>query len=293
MNSDDLRVFVRIAESGSISRAAAQLRQPKSSVSRQLARLEGEAGAALLERAPDGMRLTDAGRVLLEHATRVVELLDGATAAVQAALATPRGVLRANVPHLFAIGFLAPRLHDFLRDYPEVEVVLDVSALPQGAMAPATDVIVRVGSLEDSGLIARRLGVSELRLYAAPTALGERTPAEAAARLATGGLMETVPLGQYRNIVAIEGESPRLRAQAQEPLARYGLVLAGAGAAWLPAFLCRDDVAARRLVDVTPDAPRGPIEIHALYSAQSAASPKVRAFVAFLARIMGPLSKPG
>jgi DNA-binding transcriptional LysR family regulator len=293
LNSDDLRVFLRVAEAGSVSRAAMLLGRPKSSVSRQVARLEAEAGTALLERAPEGMHPTDAGRVLLAHAQRMVELLDDASASMQAASATPRGILRVNVPHLFASGFLAPRLPDFLRAHPEVEVVLEVSHSPAGAAASETDVIVRVGPLEDSALIARRLGVSELRLYAAPAALGALSPEEAKARLIEAGLAEVAPLGQYRTVVAFEEGRPVRRAQVLEPLVRHGLVMAGTGAAWLPAFLCRSAVAKGALLDLTRGGAVGPIPIHALYTSQAGTSPKVRAFVAFLVRIMGPLEEDG
>jgi DNA-binding transcriptional LysR family regulator len=292
LNSDDLRIFLRVAEAGSLSRAATLLGRPKSSVSRQLARLEAEAGAALLERGAGGMRLTDAGRVLLEQAQRVVALTEGAAAAVQAALATPRGMLRANVPHLFATNFLAPRLPDFLRAWPEVDVTLDVSPHAAGAMAREADVVVRVGPLEDSALIARKLGTSALRLYAAPAALAGLSPAAARARLADSDVAEAAPLGQYRSIVSFTGGQPARRVQALEPLVRHGLVMAGAGAAWLPAFLCQAEVAQGRLLDLTPDAGRGPIAIHALYTAEGATSPKVRAFVQFLARIMEALEPP-
>jgi len=170
-----------------------------------------------------------------------------------------------------------------------VEVVLDVSHAPAGAMAPDTDVVVRVGPLEDSAMIARKLGVSELRLYIAPSALLGLTPRRASAMLAKSGLVESEALGQYRTVVGFVGGRASCRAQVLEPLARMALVLAGGGAAWLPAFLCREAVTQGRLLDLMPDDARGPIDIHALYPAHLASSPKVRAFVGFLAGAMGPL----
>lgn len=289
MNSDDLRVFLRVAEARSLSRAAAVLRRPKSSVSRQLARLEEEAGAMLVERGRDGIRLTDAGRVLLDHARQVAALIDGAAAAVQASLVTPRGVLRVNAPHLFATHFLAPRLPGFLAAHPGVTVVLDVAPVPVGAQAAETDVMIRVGPLEDSSLIARRLGNSEVRLYATPAALHGLAPDVAVALIRDAGLAEAAPLGHHRSIVAVEEGRPVRRMEALEPLVRHGIVMAGAGAAWLPAFLCRAAAARGDLVDLTPGAPLGPIALHALFSAEGATSPKVRAFLDFLTRTMDVL----
>jgi len=105
-------------------------------------------------------------------------------------------------------------------------------------------------------------------------------------------LAEAARLGQFRTIVAFEGGQPVRRVQALEPLVRYGLVVAGAGAAWLPAFLCQPDVVRGTLMELMPEESRGPIDIHALYTAQASTTPKVRAFVRFLTRIMGPLSLP-
>jgi DNA-binding transcriptional LysR family regulator len=289
LNSDDLRVFLRVAEARSLSRAAAVLGRPKSSVSRQLARLEQEAGAMLVERGLRGIRLTDAGRVLLDHAAQVAALIDGAAAAVQASLGVPQGVLRVNAPHLFATRFLAPHLPDFLAAHPGVKVVVDVAPVPVGALAAETDVIIRVGALEDSSLIAKRLGTSEVRLYATPAALGGLSPERAISLIREAGLAEAAPLGQHRSVVAFEAGRAVQRMEALEPMVRHGIVMAGAGAAWLPAFLCRAAVARGELVDLTPGAPLGPIALHALFTAEGATSPKIRAFLGFLARTMGVL----
>ncbi|MGX9965349.1 LysR family transcriptional regulator [Roseomonas sp. F4] len=282
MNSEDLRLFLRVAEAGSLSRAATVLRRPKSSISRQLARLEDEAGARLLERGREGVRLTDAGRVLLAHAAQVAALIDGAAAAVQAALETPQGVLRVNAPHLFATHFLAPHLPAFLAAHPGVKLVLDVSPVPVGAAAAETDVMIRVGPLEDSSLLARRIGTSELRLYVTPAALGGLAPEEAAARLRVSGIAEDAPLGQYRNVIAFEAGTPVQRIEVLDPIIRHGLVTAGAGAAWLPAFLCRSAAERGELLDLMPDAPRGPIALHAVFPPEGSKSPKLRVFLDFL-----------
>jgi len=285
LNSDDLRVFLRVAEAGSLSRAAAVLRRPKSSISRQLARLEDEAGARLLERGREGVRLTDAGRVLLDHAAQVAALIDGASAAVQAAMETPQGVLRVNAPHLFATHFLAPHLPAFLAAHPGVKLVLDVAAVPVGAAATETDVTIRVGPLEDSSLLARRIGTSELRLYATPAALGDLPPAEAVARMQLTGLAEDAPLGQYRSVIAFEAGIPVQRIEVLDPIIRHGLVMAGAGAAWLPAFLCRAAAARGDLLDLMPGAPRGPIALHAVFAPEASKSPKLRVFLDFMAAL--------
>ncbi|MGK7866895.1 LysR family transcriptional regulator [Falsiroseomonas sp. E2-1-a20] len=284
MNSDDLRVFLRLAEARSLTGAARLLRRPKSSVSRQLARLEAEAGAALLDRARDGLRLTDAGRVLLDHAVQVVALVDGAAAAVQASFTAPRGLLRVNVPSLFASHILAPRLPEFLRDHPALEVALEVSSHVAGANKPEIDILVRVGALEDSALLARRIGASSLRLLASPSALAGLAPEAAHRLLEEAGALQP-GRGRFNRVIGFAGGRASQRVEASDPLVRHALALSGAGAAWLPEFLCRADLAEGRLVEVAPHQAPSPLPLHALYTVQAATSPKVRHFVDFLARI--------
>jgi DNA-binding transcriptional LysR family regulator len=110
MELADLRVFLRIAELKSISATARSLEQPKSSISRALARLEGEVGALLIDRGMRYIRLTDAGTTLYPHAKLLLASAEEAQAAVDGFGEVPRGKLKVNAPYTFAVGLLAPML---------------------------------------------------------------------------------------------------------------------------------------------------------------------------------------
>jgi DNA-binding transcriptional LysR family regulator len=177
----DLRAFARIADLGSVSAAARALKAPKSSVSRSLARLEQAVGAVLVERSTRRLRLTDAGALLRPHARRILNDVDEAETALGGFGGVPRGLLRVNATYAFAQGVLAPMLPPFLARHPEVRVALDIENRRIDPMAEEADLVIRLGPLADSALIARRLAVLEVWLCASPAYLAARgTPARAA-----------------------------------------------------------------------------------------------------------------
>ena len=112
LDLNDLRTFARIADLGSLSGAARTLGIPKSSASRSLARLEGAAGAALIERSTRHLRPTDAGRLLQRHARRILDDVGETEDALTGLIGMPRGTLRVSVGFTFAVGPLAPMLPD-------------------------------------------------------------------------------------------------------------------------------------------------------------------------------------
>ena len=171
MDLGDLRAFVRIAELKSVSAAARALRAPKSSMSRSLARLEAEVGMALVDRSTRHLRLTDAGTLLQPHALRILLEVQDATASLSDFAGVPRGTLRINAPVTFAIGLIGPMAAPFMARFPEVRIVLDVENRQIDVLAEEVDLVIRIGVLPDSQLIARRLeslelwGVRQSRLF--------------------------------------------------------------------------------------------------------------------------------
>jgi LysR family transcriptional activator of dmlA len=112
--------------------------------------------------------MTDAGTLLHPHAKRILSDVDEAETLLGNLAAAPRGTLRVNAPFSFAVGLLAPMLPEFLRLYPAVRVVLDINNRWISAGADEADVVIRVGDLADSSMVARRLATVELWLCASP-----------------------------------------------------------------------------------------------------------------------------
>lgn len=175
----DLRAFLRVAELASVSAAARTLALPKSTISRSLARLEGDVGATLVERSTRHLRLTDAGVLFRPYALRILADVDEAGTALDNFAGVPRGTLRISAPFTFAVALVTPMLPTFLVRYPEVRVVLDVENCIIDMPVEEADLVIRVGALADSDLIARHLMTTEVWTCASPAYLAARgTPAQ-------------------------------------------------------------------------------------------------------------------
>lgn len=285
-----LRAFARIADLGSMSGAARSLGMPKSSVSRSLARLEEAVGTALIERSTRHLRLTDAGLLLRRHALRILDDVSEAENAVGRLIGKPSGTLRISVGFTFAAGPLAPMLPGFLARYPEVRVVLTVDNRAIDLLTEEIDVSIRIGPLQDSELIARKLGTIELWPCASPAYLAEH------------GTPDTVnDLLKHRLIAHSDRRSPwRMRSPSgevleietepgtviPEPAVTKVMLVGGAGIGWLPDFDAREALAAGALVRVLPDHTTEGVDVHALYPSHRSLSAKVRVFIDALAAHM-------
>lgn len=283
MDLDDLRVFARIADLLSVSAAARSLERPKSSVSRSLTRLEAGLGSVLVDRSTRHLRLTDAGTLLLPHARRVIGDVEEAVTALGNYVGAPRGTLRVNVPFTFAVGLLAPMLPGFMARYPEVRVVLDVENRVIDLPVEAADLVIRVGPLPDSDLVARRLARIELWTCASPAYLAARGTPSSVEELPGHTLLAAFdrPMTwSYRWAGGRTGQvEVRPGSVVPEPTAMRTVLLAGAGIGRLPDFLAEDPVAAGTLVRLLPDSAGDAVEIHALYPSHRSLSAKVRVFL--------------
>lgn len=290
----DLRIFVRIADAGSVSGAARALGVPKSSVSRSLARIEREAGAMLVERSTRRLALTDAGLLLQRHARRILDDVGEAEDALAGFVGVPRGTLRVSAPPSFAAGPLAPMLADFLERYPDLRVVLGFDNHPIAQLPDDVDVAIRAGPLPDSDLISRRLASAEVLTCASPSYLAARgTPSTVDAlrghRLVT--VHERAPTWRFRTP---DGTMRELRAEpglvVPEPAIARTVLLGGAGIGRLPEYHARDAIASGALVQILPDHEGERVDVHALYPRHRSLSAKVRAFVDAVAAHMAPAS---
>ncbi len=169
LDADDLLVFARVMESGSFSRAAERMQLPKSTVSRRIAALEERLGEKLLQRSTRRLTLTEFGQGVLEHARALAGEVDGALALALHRQQRPTGRLRVSMPADFAHQMLTPMLSEFVRQYPDVQLELDLSPRRVDLIAEGFDLAVRMGELPpDSQLAARRLAIFGSGLYASP-----------------------------------------------------------------------------------------------------------------------------
>lgn len=289
-----IEAFVAVAECGSFSQAAERLHASKSVVSRQIGALEAELGARLLHRTTRALTLTEAGRSYLERATRILADLAEANASVGQLQAAPRGRLRVNAPMSFGFLHLAPALPDFLARYPDVAVELTMNDRFVDLVDEGFDVAVRIGKLDDSSLVARKLAPMRRTVCAAPAYLEERgTPTSPDDLKAHECLCYTyLGLSQEWRFVRPDGRPWPVevhgRLHANNGDALRAAALRGFGIAVLPSFLVGGDVRSGALVSLLgPFLPQDSA-VYAVYPHARHLSPKVRAFIDFVAERFGP-----
>ena len=289
-----LEAFVRVAETQSFSEAARRMRVGKSVVSREIAALEAELGVRLINRTTRSLSLTDAGRGYFERAQRILADLEDANRAVSEHGESPRGRLRVSAPLSFGFLHLAPALAEFVALYPDVQVDAALNDRFVDLVNEGFDVAVRIGSLDDSRLIARKLAPARRVVCASPKYLDARGRPETPDDL-TGHdcLINTnIPLGREWRFERPDGSpwpvnvSGRIRfdnGDAVRVCAANGLGLAS-----LPSFIVGADLQSGALVSLLePFLPQG-VNINAVYPHARHLSSAVRAFVDFLAGRFGP-----
>lgn len=153
-----MKVFVTVAEMESFTRAAESLGQPKGSLSRQIQALEDRMGARLLHRTTRRVQLTQDGLVYYERCRDVLATLEEMDTLFQKEPATLSGRLRVDMPVALATDIIIPQLPQFLQYYPGLELELSSSDRQVDVIREGFDCVVRIGQLQDSGLMSRTLG---------------------------------------------------------------------------------------------------------------------------------------
>lgn len=278
-----MRTFVRIAESGSLSRAAKSLRLSLAAVSRQLSALEHELGVPLVLRTTRRLALTEAGRTYHAEAVRVLGAVERARETVQGSRRVEgRVVVSAGV----TIGFhtVVPLLPRLAAKHPGLVVALLLEDRNQDLIEDAVDLAIRVGDslLDSTSIVAQRLGTFRRILVASPAYLEARgmprTPVELQ-RHATLVQPQLEPVsGLWRLVRRGEVEMVRVdgRLACNAPLALRELSLAGLGVALLPDWLVAEALSTGRLRRVLPEMASPEVPVTALYRVEQRGWPRLR-----------------
>lgn len=287
-----MAVFARVAESGGFSRAAESLGMSKSAVSKQVSRLEDRFGTRLLNRTTRRISLTEAGERVLEHGRRAVAEFEAAEAEVGAHRDTPSGLLRVSAGVSFGQSELAPRLAEFLARCPALSIDLVLNDRRVDLVEEGYDVALRIGVLEDSSMMARRIASVRSFTVAAPAYLERRgrpeVPGDLAAHdclgysyLSGGGLWHFEgPSGQIRHRF-----TPRLMSNNGTALA--AAAEQGLGVVQMPSFIIGEAVREGRLQEILADYRKPDAGLFAVYPAGRPLAAKVRAFIDFAVEIFG------
>ena len=290
-----IQAFVSVVETRSFTGAATRLRRSKSSVSKQVAALEDQLGARLLNRTTRRIDLTDVGATFFERCRHILEQLDEAQRVVGQLQATPRGTLRVRAATTFGRVHLVPCLKPFLATYPELDVDLVLTDHTTHGVDQRYDVSVRIAHLPDSDLIARKIAPLQrvicaspayLATHAAPTTPQDLTQHACALYRYLGAGADTWSLVGPTGQVDLEVSGPF---HTDDAGALLEAALNGIGPARLPMFLAADALRSGRLVRLLEDwrEPEPTPAIYAVYPHTRHLSAKVRVFVDHLVACFG------
>lgn len=279
-----MEVFVRVVQSGSFSEAARTLSLTPSAVSKQVSRLEDRLGARLINRTTRRLGLTEEGQAFFERAQRILTDVQEAEQAVSRLHGAPRGTLKLNAPVVFGRMHIAPLIPGYLAGHAEVRIDFSLNDRYVDLLEEGLDLVIRIGELKDSSLIARRLATNRRVVVAHPDYL-TRHPAPERPRDLMQHNCLTYLYRQTRNLWQFDGpegaEAIEVRGDVDANNAEVILELcrAGHGIALLPTWLVGECLREGHLKQVLNGYAASDSQIYAVYPPGRHLSPKVRSFV--------------
>lgn len=294
---NDLAVFVKVTQLESFSGAARALGMPVSTVSRRVSALEEELGATLLQRTTRKLSLTAQGRAYFDECSEPLSQLADAERALSSAQRTPQGLLRISVPVTLRRPDFLRFVSDFLEAQPRIQVDLQVTNQYVDLVAENIDLGIRFGALDDSSLIAQKLGATVRWLTAAPRFLKGRTvPSHP-----TGLSALACVLFNSRNneaVWSLESGRKRVKVRVSGPICTSDIESAafftelGHGVGLLPTSYCEASIRAGELVHVLPEWSSPKVDVHAVYPTRRFVPAKLAVFLEALRSWKSPPWQP-
>ncbi|MDR7092575.1 LysR family transcriptional regulator [Hydrogenophaga laconesensis] len=285
----EIELFVQVAETGSLSRAAELLNLSNASASRHLAALEARLGVRLVERNTRRLYLTDTGQEFFQRSRTILADLRDAESTVNAAALNPTGVLRITASLSFSMHHIAPLLREYTERYPNVTVHVEAANRYLDIIDNNIDVAIRNREMEpDSNITIRRLAGTRRILVAAPAYLSRH-----------GTPRNVEDLHRHKLLIYTHANNPNelrfTRGDEQQTIEVKGLLesndgqilraaaLDGMGILVQPSYIVYDDVVAGRLVPMLDDWDLPRLTVNLAYPSRKHLSAKVRTFIDFMA----------
>jgi DNA-binding transcriptional LysR family regulator len=294
LDLEALRIFVKVAELASFTRAAEQLGMPKARVSLRVRELEASLGVLLLQRTTRTVRATDDGEQLLPRARQLVIDGDEVAALFQSGRAL-RGVVRVDLPIGLARDLVIPRLPDFLAAHPHLEILLSTTDRRVEVAREGFDLVLRIGNLTPSALMVQRLGAYSIvncasagyvKKYGTPRTLADLDKHLLVHYALTLGA--SVPAFEYARGSAYAEKAMKSVITVNSVDAYRAACLAGLGIIQAPRVGMRALLEDGALVEVLPDLVAEPMPVSLLHSHGKTPPKRVRAVMAFLASVVAP-----
>lgn len=288
----EIEAFVKTVESESFTVAASQLGVAKSAISRRISELETRLGVQLIIRSTRQLSLTDAGLALYQRATTLLDDWEEAEGLVSDTQSQLAGKIRLAAPLSFGLQHLTDALMTFQTNHPDIVYDIDFSDRKVDLIAEGFDLALRIGVLEDSSLIARKLAPVKMLVVASPDYLDRHGPIETPDQLSTHSELKY----SYRNAqdwsftddagkISIAKMPARHLSTSGEFLAR--LAINGKGIAVLPSFIVHTAIKSKALTPILQDYELTELGLYAVYPPTRHMSARIRALIDFLRAYCG------
>lgn len=291
----DYEIFARVIKAGSLSQAARELRSSPAMISRRLTRLEERLGVRLLQRTTRRLTPTDVGRSFFERVIAVLAAIEEAENCASVDSERPRGLLKISLPTAFGRLHIAPRLKSFMDSYPDLKLQVDLSDAFADLAAGSFDMAVRIGTLPDSRLVARRLAANRRVLCAAPQYLAQHGEPRSVRDLDRHSLLKP----GHQVIWRLEGPDGELLYKPKSVLETgsgevvHEAVVSGLGIGFRSTWDVSRELKTGKLRRVLPGyGGSSDVNIHAVYSGRRLVPLKVRAFTDYLTKVFGDPDMP-
>ena len=289
---ENMQVFVRIVEAGSITKAAEQLNLAKSAVSKRLGDLETRLGSKLINRTTRTSSLTDAGNQYYQRVKLLIGEVDSLNGDMACKTQVLSGSLRLAVPLSFGISHLTPAIDVFMRQHPDLHIEIDFSDRKVDIIEGGYDLAFRIGSLPDSGLQARKITPIKHAICASPSYLKRQGIPTTPKELATHKIVKYgnwplagMPLLDSTGQQYLVNMDACLTANNGDAMKQ--IALSGHGIVMLPTFIVWDALAKGDLVPILENYSLATMHAYAVYPSTRYLPRKVRSLIDFLVERFG------
>lgn len=289
---DAMKLFMRVAETGSFSGVALQMDVARSVVTRQIAGLEAHLGTKLIARSTRRLSLTSAGAAYLEKCREILNLVEEAETGLAEDLISPRGNLRVSLPISLGLGQLTPLISDFTTAYPAVTVDLDFSDRKANLIEEGLDLAIRITRQLEPTDVARKLSRCAIVAVASPAYLARHGRPGHPRELIKGHECFGYTLGPRGHwTFLVDGEATsfpvRGRVQSNNGDALLGFAACGLGITLAPTFIANPAIAAGQVETILTDFPLVELGIYAVFPGNRYVPHRVRVLADYLAERIG------
>lgn len=284
MDLNETLIFVKVVQAGSFSQAAKQLDMPNSTVSAKISSLEKRLGVTLLHRTTRKLHVTQAGQIFFARCLSGIDELKNAEEEVSLSQREPQGTLRITAPALLGSSLLPEIIAKFMTKYPKIKLEFILADRVVDLIAEGIDVAIRAGDLDDSSLIAKKIGLSYFAPFATTSYLKNHGLPIHPKDLRSHHCLQFSPLGKEKWNLVNKGKSKVSVALSGKIIIDdlntiKELALAGEGIALLPTFICGPEIKKQKLVRVLPEWRSDVRPLSFVYPPHKFAVPKLQAFI--------------